>query len=653
MFPNQQNRDSWGSVAGYYGNYGMPSSLPPSMGSGSSSSWYNWGQAGRMSAPWGSGYGGVPMSPPSSGGSSVPQDEGSDRAMMSSMGNMEREVAEAMARERDAMQRAQEANFGPYSQRLSNNSKLGINTNIYSLYQNSQNKQIRSNGPDVTISQVPSPGYGVPEVHRPEPGRSEMTLSKVPGSDFTKHPSMSPDRQHSIGNEHLQNKRISEQPPPYSEGEQQQSFDGKDPSNQIRESIDSNVSETLFSACMQEKGNNQMKGVPDSSTCDEENPTTMEPDSSTDDQESRISGKESHNSYNNNRGNDAHKDQGSNLRHGFNTKDASESDYEGEDDDQLRMQLFKKEQAKMFNIKPEPEGLPDAKRLKTYRTPQEELSDLMKLTNEKLFKNSNRMGANHLPLSVEIEELDSSSDSVSPPRNMSNPFMPNSMVTNSLSPRKRGRKPKHYSEILFELGQRGISITKTHKPTHSQTEMVVSESGAVSHKTSGQQLKCPHCNKILTTSVGLMYHIRLHTGEKPYSCDLCGKSFATSSHYHYHIRSHSGEKPYRCDFCGKMYTASGSLRLHLKSHLSRLAANAFNTMNMPGFPMGQNGSMGLSNMPQDPLHVGPNDFKFGIKQELFENDASELPNPVNSLALEGPKIIEEVENNNFQSEENK
>ena len=30
-----------------------------------------------------------------------------------------------------------------------------------------------------------------------------------------------------------------------------------------------------------------------------------------------------------------------------------------------------------------------------------------------------------------------------------------------LSPRKRGRKPKHYSEILFELGQRGISITKT------------------------------------------------------------------------------------------------------------------------------------------------------------------------------------------------
>ena len=61
------------------------------------------------------------------------------------------------------------------------------------------------------------------------------------------------------------------------------------------------------------------------------------------------------------------------------------------------------------------------------------------------------------PLSVEINELDSSPESVSPPRAPPFALSPNS----SLSPRKRGRKPKHYSEILFELGQRGISITKT------------------------------------------------------------------------------------------------------------------------------------------------------------------------------------------------
>ena len=61
-----------------------------------------------------------------------------------------------------------------------------------------------------------------------------------------------------------------------------------------------------------------------------------------------------------------------------------------------------------------------------------------------------------------------------------------------------------------------------------------------------------------------------------------------------------------------MYTASGSLRLHLKSHLSRLAANAFGSINnMPG---GFGGSIS-----EDPLHVGQNEFKFDIKQEATEH----------------------------------
>jgi len=208
-----------------------------------------------------------------------------------------------------------------------------------------------------------------------------------------------------------------------------------------------------------------------------------------------------------------------------------------------------------------------------------------------------------LPLQVELQEYDSIPHPPPLTRHMPMAFFNNSMMTKSSKPNKRGRKPKHYNDILFELGQRGISITRAN-PLENMPAMGKQPLLTGPKVGTGQQHNCPHCNKVLTTSVGLMYHIRLHTGEKPYSCDLCGKSFATSSHYHYHMRSHSGQKPYRCDFCGKMYTASGSLRLHLKSHLSQLAADARNGIQQQ-----------LMMMPQDPLMVAENDL---LKNELLK-----------------------------------
>ena len=76
-------------------------------------------------------------------------------------------------------------------------------------------------------------------------------------------------------------------------------------------------------------------------------------------------------------------------------------------------------------------------------------------------------------------------------------------------------------------------------------------------------------------------------------------------------------------------------------------------MNLPGYPMGQNGSMGLSNMPSDPLQVNPNDFQFGIKQEIFENETSELSDREKMLALQLQRKTEEKEreNNPVQTEQ--
>ena len=343
---------------------------------------------------------GAPLTLPVAGGG---MPEGEDRTVM------ERDSTEGMARD-----------FSPYTQRLSSGStKLGINSNIYSLY---QNKQVRHSGGES------QPGYGTSVSGK---------LSTMTESPVTALQSPYPDM----------------------------------------------AQEKLYSACMQERV---------TTSCKEQD--TMEPDSSTDSQEQ---------SHGLGQAYDGGGGGGDVVEEEEEAEDEDEDEENGVDERKSdRMQKLLAEHARMFNPKLEPES----KRPKPYKSPQEELAELMKLTNEKLFKSSNQNRS--LPLSVEIDEQDSSCDSVSPPRN---PYM----VTNSLSPRKRGRKPKHYSEILYELGQRGISITKTSKPSPlpASTEMVVSENGAVSHKASGQQLKCPHCNKILTTSVGLMYHIRLHTGQ--------------------------------------------------------------------------------------------------------------------------------------------
>jgi hypothetical protein len=68
-----------------------------------------------------------------------------------------------------------------------------------------------------------------------------------------------------------------------------------------------------------------------------------------------------------------------------------------------------------FKLKAEPDE-PDAKRPKFFKSPRREFSELLKEANEKMASRLHNSNSNSLPLSVEIEELDSSSDSASPPR---------------------------------------------------------------------------------------------------------------------------------------------------------------------------------------------------------------------------------------------
>lgn len=133
------------------------------------------------------------------------------------------------------------------------------------------------------------------------------------------------------------------------------------------------------------------------------------------------------------------------------------------------------------------------------------------------------------------------------------------------------------------------NIYKTNESDHSRTgaEELVEEQCHI--------FECEHCGKNLTSRDNMICHLRIHTGECPFTCHVCGRCFRTRSglsrhlkdvHEHVknfkceicfrkfanrrtlddHRRTHTGERPFVCDLCGKSFKTKAALYSHKLIH---------------------------------------------------------------------------------------